>query len=520
MKQNEDNPMQSGATFTEIEYTPIRRKSSDGSGVSVSSDEISVLSTQGEPPSPILEVSLSEVEAEAITEMPVAVEAEQANEESMPEALDEIAELTVPKEFTLEEEAMPLIDNATDEDLSFPETLPSYERVVLPEEISLADVTIIEEPAIESVDEAPAEDATPTEQTQEDGEETFVFTPMPEPIEYERVVLPEEISLVDVLTEIRQGTTPEVEESPEVDEKEETVIAEPQPDTLPPMPEEVTATPAEPENETIENMAYSDEEETIADIPTSEALPAEEPEQEETSLPVVISEAYDSEEASLLPPEVTETEEASEESLPDEDEEQAVNGESDEDAEEIAPAIAAPKKEEPKERPIEGRFDMIELFAFTLAFVLLLTTFFFRSSAVVGSSMEGTLHNGDQLILYAFLYEPKVGDIIVFEDYSTGYREPLVKRVIATEGQTVEIYDAYNVYVDGKRLNEDYIFLDGYDNTSYPIIHTVAEGHIFVMGDHRNASSDSRIFRDVSVETVLGKVLFRYYPFDIFTKFD
>ena len=163
---------------------------------------------------------------------------------------------------------------------------------------------------------------------------------------------------------------------------------------------------------------------------------------------------------------------------------------------------------------------MVELFAFTLAFVLLLTTFFFRSSAVNGSSMEGTLHHGDQLILYSFMYEPKVGDIVVFEDYSTGYREPLVKRVIATEGQTVEIYDTHTVIVDGVRLEEEYIFLDGYDTTNYPIIHTVAEGHIFVMGDHRNGSSDSRIFRDVSVDTVLGKVILRYYPFDTFTKFD
>ena len=118
------------------------------------------------------------------------------------------------------------------------------------------------------------------------------------------------------------------------------------------------------------------------------------------------------------------------------------------------------------------------------------------------------------------MYEPKVGDIVVFEDYSTGYREPLVKRVIATEGQTVEIYDTHTVIVDGVRLKEDYIFLDGYDATNYPIIHTVAEGHIFVMGDHRNGSSDSRIFRDVSVDTVLGKVILRYYPFDTFTKFN
>ena len=108
----------------------------------------------------------------------------------------------------------------------------------------------------------------------------------------------------------------------------------------------------------------------------------------------------------------------------------------------------------------------------------------------------------------------------MFEDYSTPYREPLVKRVIATEGQTVTVLDAYTVIVDGVTLPQEYVYVNGYDDYEYPIQCTVSEGHLFVMGDHRNASSDSRAFGEVSKSTVLGKVILRYYPFESFTNFN
>ena len=170
------------------------------------------------------------------------------------------------------------------------------------------------------------------------------------------------------------------------------------------------------------------------------------------------------------------------------------------------------------ERPMDARFDFLELCIFTLVIVLVITTFFFRHSIVDGASMEQTLYDGDRLILSSFLYTPEVGDIIVCEDYSTALRKPIVKRVIATAGQTVEIYDGRTVYVDGVLVDDSYVYIDRPDNTPY-LKHTVAEGHIFVMGDHRNASTDSRDIGDVSLDSVIGKVVMRIYPFDTITFF-
>lgn len=174
--------------------------------------------------------------------------------------------------------------------------------------------------------------------------------------------------------------------------------------------------------------------------------------------------------------------------------------------------------ENKKERSIDTRFDFLEICIFTLVAVLIITTFFFRHSIVDGSSMEPTLSDQQHLILTSFFYTPEVGDIIVCEDYSTALRKPIVKRVIATEGQTVVIVGPREIYVDGERLEEDYANscnIHG-DGTHYPIVHTVGEGHVFVMGDHRDASTDSRAIGDVSVDSIIGKVVLRFSPFTIF----
>lgn len=178
--------------------------------------------------------------------------------------------------------------------------------------------------------------------------------------------------------------------------------------------------------------------------------------------------------------------------------------------------VAEPKQQVTKERAVDTRFDFLEICIYTLVAVLLITTFFFRHSIVDGSSMEQTLSDKEHLILASFLYTPETGDIVVCEDYSTSLRKPIVKRVIATEGQTVEIYGPKDVYVDGVPIDQSYAFVDGRDDTVYPIVHTVAEGHVFVMGDHRNASTDSRVIGDVSVDSIIGKVVLRFSPFTIF----
>lgn len=128
-----------------------------------------------------------------------------------------------------------------------------------------------------------------------------------------------------------------------------------------------------------------------------------------------------------------------------------------------------------------------------LIFVTLLFVFAIRLVGVVGNSMYPTLHDGDKLTLLSnFLYEPEAGDIVVlravnFDD------EPIVKRVIADEGQTVDInFETGEVRVDGILLDEPYINTPTtrYEGMDFPL--TVPENCIFVMGDNRDHSTDSR----------------------------
>lgn len=170
-----------------------------------------------------------------------------------------------------------------------------------------------------------------------------------------------------------------------------------------------------------------------------------------------------------------------------------------------------------KPRNIDRRFDLIELFVFTLLAVMILTTFFFRHSIVEGASMENTLHNGEHLIISDFFYTPRRGDIIVCEDYTTSIKKPIVKRVIAVEGDVITITPDKRVYVNGELLDEsDYVYVNGIDLTK-PIDNLkVPENELFVMGDHRNDSEDSRSIGTISEDAVLGKVILRFYPFNKF----
>lgn len=154
-----------------------------------------------------------------------------------------------------------------------------------------------------------------------------------------------------------------------------------------------------------------------------------------------------------------------------------------------------------------------------LIFVVVLFVFGFRLVTVVGESMYPTLHEGDNVTLMSnFIYTPQVGDIVVLksEAYDKG---PLVKRVIADEGQTVNInFQTGQVWVDGVLLQENYIneLTHRNDGTKFPV--TVPEGCIFVMGDNRNHSSDSRdpSIGCVDKRYVLGKALSIVTPFSRF----
>ena len=154
-----------------------------------------------------------------------------------------------------------------------------------------------------------------------------------------------------------------------------------------------------------------------------------------------------------------------------------------------------------------------------LVSLILLFTFVGRVIGVQGSSMVPTLHDKDMLLLQSIGYEPKPGDIVVLTKESF-MAKPIVKRVIAVGGQTVDIdYAAGTVAVDGVALEEDYINEAMYELPPDYATHVeVPKGSIFVMGDNRNKSSDSRDPRlgTVDVRYVLGRARFVLLPFQDF----
>lgn len=158
--------------------------------------------------------------------------------------------------------------------------------------------------------------------------------------------------------------------------------------------------------------------------------------------------------------------------------------------------------------------EWLESFVFAIFIVILLFTFIFRIVQVDGPSMEDTLHDGDRLILTHFNYTPKRGDIVVLN--SEGLNETIIKRVIAVGGDTVSIdFLKGEVTVNGEVLKENYIKELTYLEEGRAIKDlTVGDGQVFVMGDNRNHSTDSRNAKVglVNNDDILGKAIFRIYP--------
>ncbi|MEG1896248.1 MAG: signal peptidase I [Oscillospiraceae bacterium] len=159
-------------------------------------------------------------------------------------------------------------------------------------------------------------------------------------------------------------------------------------------------------------------------------------------------------------------------------------------------------------------YEVVESITVSFIIITFLILFAFRAVAVDGSSMNPTLNDKDRIITTNFLYTPKKGDVIIV-DKNNHLNKPLVKRVIATQGDRVKIdYTTGDVYVNDVILEEKYINekIAPQQNTQFEV--TVEAGHIFVMGDNRNHSSDSRDDRlgQVNVKNVLGKALFRVFP--------
>ncbi len=195
-----------------------------------------------------------------------------------------------------------------------------------------------------------------------------------------------------------------------------------------------------------------------------------------------------------------------------------------EDGEVVEILDTEPKK---KKSAIKEIFDWVVSIASAIAIVLILHIFIFVQVTVSGSSMDPTLKDKDRLIAVRFMYEPEYADIVVVDPYlkegtvkgKTMFNRVLyIKRVIATGGQTIDLRGG-KVYIDGNLLEEDYIAdtVKTYTQSMQMPV-TIPEGSVFVMGDNREWSKDSRdktvgIVRNVQL---VGKAVFRLFPFDKF----
>ena len=175
--------------------------------------------------------------------------------------------------------------------------------------------------------------------------------------------------------------------------------------------------------------------------------------------------------------------------------------------------------QEQERKTVRGRdlYEWIQSLVGSVLVVVAIFTFGIRMLGVDGHSMLNTLQHGDRLMVVnpIFYHDYKYGDIVILRKTGVFDNEPIVKRVIATGGQTVDIdFSEGVVYVDGEALEEDYIREPTYtaEGTEFPL--TVPEGSIFVMGDNRNGSSDSRDYRLGTVDTryVIGKAAVLIFP--------
>ncbi|MBQ2963762.1 MAG: signal peptidase I [Clostridia bacterium] len=170
--------------------------------------------------------------------------------------------------------------------------------------------------------------------------------------------------------------------------------------------------------------------------------------------------------------------------------------------------------------------DFVSIISTSIVAIMLIFTFVFRIVGVSGPSMMNTLHNGDWLLVSAFITEPERGDIVIVTQPNS-FNEPIVKRVIAVGGDTIDIdFENALVYINGEVINEPYLASPTTTDElawNYPI--TLKEGQVFVMGDNRQHSTDSRS-PDIGLideNYILGQVMVRFSPitsFKIFGDYD
>lgn len=213
-----------------------------------------------------------------------------------------------------------------------------------------------------------------------------------------------------------------------------------------------------------------------------------------------------------------------------------MNSDKDINVEENIEAEIEPKEIAKDENDVSVKafiFDWLEVLVHAIIAVVICFSFLFRIATIDGPSMENTLLNGERVIISNLFYEPKVGDIVVISRNKENSvytmndsNTPIIKRIIAMEGQTVDIdFEEGIVYVDGIALDEPYTKTPTNRKWDIEFPVTVDEGCVFVLGDNRNDSLDSRDARIgeygmIDTRYILGHAVYRIFPLNRIGKLD
>jgi signal peptidase I len=184
------------------------------------------------------------------------------------------------------------------------------------------------------------------------------------------------------------------------------------------------------------------------------------------------------------------------------------------------PDDAPPAKKASRRGALGCALEIIETLLLTLVIFFVIQNFVAQPFQVHQHSMDRTFAEGDYVLVdrLSHLWSPYArGQVVVFQaPVSSGLKEPLIKRTIGVGGDTVEVREG-QVFVNGVALDEPYLFRDAAGNKEPtaardPQRWVVPEGEIFVLGDHREVSEDSRVFGPLSVSSVIGRGVIRYWP--------